>query len=261
MRLAAALVLALLAAPAAANQVGKAPIGTGGTVALDTGSVGGVATYDGNTATISVTTAAANEVLYCDTGTAANSGFQNVNISDTGSHTWTLRGQFTHTSNVTGYNDQTINRYRALITAAGTNTVSISNIGIGADAVLANCYAFSGVLTTAPDDPNTSLPATAVSDTSGTPTVSGISTTTSNDALVASYFAVNPSGGISTPCAGMSSGTGFTTVTSLPFDGASGQWYCLWTQYRIVSGTLSSSTAPLGSTWPHSSAMADGVQP
>lgn len=455
MRLAAALVLTLLAAPAAANQVSKAPIGTGGTVALDTGSVGGVATYGGNTATITVTTAAANEVIYCDAATAANSGYQTASISDTGFHTWKLPTgyQFTHTTNVTGYNAQTFDRFWALIPTAGSNTISISNAGIAADAVLANCYAFSGVLTTAPNDPNASLPTASADDASafdttrnfgadivfssantvatdnsaqqdayltnshasgkwvvsfkilssasphtmgvgfgnssaqtsaggamgvdgtnddfafygdgataacngvgltasgvtfavndqidealdmgsalywirstsvsnwnnsgtanpatgaggislssmacpitnvfpgvhlnasGSPndsiqtvtpptisgfspwslgsgtTIPGISTSTSNDALSASFFSVNPSGGISTPCASQSSGTGFTTVTSLPFDGASGQWYCLWTEYKIVSGTLSSSTATLGSNWPHWLGLASGVVP
>lgn len=197
-----------------------------------TGSISGAAAS--TVASAAFSTTASNDVVIALI-TTSNATASTVSSISGGGLTWTKRKQFTILTS--SFTTGSIEEWSAVAASPLTSQVITANLSITALSATISVFAFSGGNTTTPFDVNAALPATNsdVTGTSTIPTVSAISTTNANTALIAF---------VSTPGAAGSALTDPASFTQLIFNnGFSGTPNFLGgaaqSDYRIVSSTQS----------------------
>lgn len=198
-------------------------------LALD-GHATGSAT-SGTTVTASLTTTQPGDIIVVGvTLSSATSGMKVSSISGTGINNFAVRKALALSG--TGKDVELWYGYAPLALSSVTITVT-ANHTIAAAAL--SVFGVSGGYYTVPGDPNSSIPATATGSSSGTATVSGVSTSNANDMLIGVV-------GIEAATT-ETAGSGFTLI-----DSKTSTSLAVATQYEIVSATQSSISVAFGTT-------------
>ena len=182
--------------------------------------------------TVTLTTTLVNDIIVVFVSTTKISPASTVtSITDTAGLTWTKRSSFEYTSG-TRFN---LEVWWAPSTGVLSSDVITANLGATATQTVMIAFGVNGANFAAPWDTNGTLPATATS--TGTPTVSGVSTTNANTMLLG--FENHASTAADT------AGSGYTLIknqaASSIMDAAA--------QQKIVSATQSSVAVAFGTSF------------
>ncbi len=217
------------------------PNPTSGSLALDGSATG--TWSSGSSFTITATTTKTNDVIVLWIVTYLSSSSVTISsISDSlGQVSWQGSAR---TSNIecSGTQETTQTEWYGIATGTITSDVITINLSGTPTAASGEEFAITGANTGSPFDPNSNVPKTASSSctsTSAAPSVSGISTNSPNDFVVAFF------GGYTsvTQTVGAIAGTTATKIKSVAGTGDS-----IEAEYRIVSATQSGVSCAFGSS-------------
>ena len=215
--------------------------------ALDSGCTGSNSATSGTTVTVSSLNCAASDVIIvmATTNGGSSSPITVSSISSTPTLTWSTRGSVSGVSSRAYLTE----RYAAAGATAVTSitvTFSGSLTGDGAAVIV---FGVSGANTASPFDTHAGLPYSN-DGSSSTPSVTGVSTSTANDAIIAVL------GSRSTTAE--TAGSGFTMIVSKSTSTSGGNGAA---EYEIASGTLTSATVSFGTSVSDWAMLVDAIQP
>jgi hypothetical protein len=196
-------------------------------------SVDGLA-YAGNgthgSPTLTLTTAQANDVIILQ---ITQDHDHNFSPSDSAGLNWQER-----TDGAVGDSNEEVDEWWAVASSPLSNDViSLGESGSSSYNTVAIAFGISGANTLSPFDSNSGLPRTRTG-TSGTPTVTGVSTSNANDIIIGLV-------GYRNNATGETAAAGYTLIASQTYGtGSSQQWGAA--EYKIVSSTQSSVSVSWG---------------
>lgn len=209
-------------------------------LAIDGSAVTGSWSSGSSFSTSGLTTSNANDVLVAAVVINSPSPAQTVSsISATGTSGWAKRASVTIGTGV-----EIELWYGVAASPLVTKPITITLTGTPSNSANAQVFAVSGADTSVIHDSNVSLPATALANTSSTPTVSGISTSNGNDMIIA---VLANSGSAET------AGSGYTLITT------GGSTFLSGSEYKIVSATQSSISATFATAATHWGMIVDAI--
>lgn len=194
--------------------------------------------------TVTLSTTLTNDIIVVLGSCESAGGAVSVSSVSGGGLTWARRGTTFQYSNATPGGH--IDVFWALAPSALSSTVITLTLSGTTDDCSAVAFGVNGANTTTPWDTNVSIPATASSAGSATPSVGGVSTTSANTMLLG-FFGQGNGAAPTSPTAG----TGYALVD--PTNGCapngSGSFSsnaCV--QFQVVSSTQASVTVAFGSS-------------
>ena len=178
---------------------------------------------------LSITTTQPNDVIILMW--TQNHNHYVTGVTDSAGHTWTHR----KTALPIGDNNEALDEWWAIAPTAGTFTITVSESGYSSYTTTAIAFAISGANTANPFDSQSGLPYTSTG-TSGTPTVSSVTTSNANDIILGlvGYRGTSTS---------VTAASGYTLITSQTY-GTSQQWGAA--EYKIVTSTQSNAQVTWG---------------
>ena len=154
-------------------------------------------------------------------------------VTDTGSHTWTERN--VNFPVETNDGNEAIDEWSTIAPTAGTFTITVAESSSSSHYTTAIAIAISGANTANPFDAHSGLPYNNFG-TSGTPSVSAVTTTSANDILLGLV-------GFRGTSTSITAASGYTLITSQTYTGSQ-QWGAA--EYKIVTSAQSSATVTWG---------------
>lgn len=168
--------------------------------------------------------------------------------------TWSKKwGKSDSKSTLNAYVDKEL-WYTYSSSAIASNATFTATLSVAPESSVIICQGYTGANSTYSFDPNSSLPASAIVAASGTPTVSGVSTSEAATLLIGSALSSQTAG-----CSTLTAGSGFSLVAQIHNQSGTTNNACMVAEYQIVSAAQSGISIGFTGSWADTITVGDAA--